>query len=181
MGLDLGRVQGIGGVELRTLAVGEAVLAAATALLGDSIATNLFMLGFAFQKGLIPLQEASILKAIELNGVAIDSNMQAFNWGRRAAVSLEQVEKIALPAKPVIVQMPQNLDTLIRRRIVFLTEYQSAAYAKRYEDLIARVRDAEAGIGAGVPARSRGGRSSISHCRVKAATPITISAPQAKL
>ncbi len=121
----------------------------ATALLGDSIATNLFMLGFAFQKSLIPLREASILKAIELNGVAIEANKQAFLWGRRAAVNLEQVEKVALPAKPVVVQMPQNLETLIRRRAAFLTEYQNAAYAKRYEDLVAKVRDAEAGIGAG--------------------------------
>ena len=121
----------------------------ATALLGDSIATNLFMLGFAFQKGLIPLQEESILKAIELNGVAVDANKQAFSWGRRAAVSLDQVEAIALPAKPIIVQMPQNLETLIRRRVAFLTEYQNAAYAKRYEDLVAKVRDGEAGIGAG--------------------------------
>ncbi len=107
------------------------------------------MLGFAFQKSLIPLQEASILKAIELNGVAIDANKQAFLWGRRAAVDLAQVEKVALPAKPVVVQMPQNLETLVRRRVAFLTEYQNAAYAKRYEDLVAKVRDAEAGIGAG--------------------------------
>ena len=121
----------------------------ATALLGDSIATNLFMLGFAFQKGLIPLQEESILQAIELNGVAVDSNKQAFDWGRRSAVSLEQVEKVALPARPIVVQMPQNLETLIRRRVVFLTEYQNAGYAKRYENLVAKVRDAEAVIGAG--------------------------------
>ena len=121
----------------------------ATALLGDSIATNLFMLGFAFQKGLIPLQEASILQAIELNGVAVDPNKQAFSWGRRGAVSLEQVDKIASPVKPMIVQMPQNLETLIRRRAAFLTEYQNAGYAKHYEDLVATVRDAETGIGAG--------------------------------
>jgi indolepyruvate ferredoxin oxidoreductase len=121
----------------------------ATALLGDSIATNLFMLGFAFQKGLIPLQEDSVLKAIELNGVAVDSNKQAFSWGRRAAVSPQQVESIALPAKPIVVQMPQNLETLIRRRSAFLTDYQNVAYAKRYEDLVAKVRDAEAGVGAG--------------------------------
>ena len=121
----------------------------ATALMGDSIATNLFMLGFAFQKGLIPLQEESILRAIDLNGVAADSNKQAFIWGRRAAVSLEQVEKIALPAKPIVVQMPQNLDTLIRRRAAFLTDYQNAAYAKRYEDLVTKVRDAEAAVGKG--------------------------------
>ena len=121
----------------------------ATALLGDSIATNLFMLGFAFQKGLIPLQEESILKAIELNGVAVDFNKQAFNWGRRAALNLAQVESIALPAKPIVVQMPQNLETLIRRRVAFLTEYQNTVYAKRYEDLVAKVRDAEAASGTG--------------------------------
>ena len=121
----------------------------ATALLGDSIATNLFMLGYAFQKGLVPLQEESILKAIELNGVAIEANQKAFEWGRRAAVNVQQVENIATPAKPVVVQMPQNLETLIRRRVAFLTDYQSARYARRYEDLLAQVRDAEAGIGAG--------------------------------
>ena len=121
----------------------------ATALLGDSIATNLFMLGFAFQKGLIPLQEASLLHAIELNGVAVESNKQAFSWGRRAAVQPELVEKLATPVNPVIVQMPQNLETLIRRRVAFLTEYQNAAYARRYEDLVAKVRATEAGVGAG--------------------------------
>ena len=121
----------------------------ATALFGDSIATNLFMLGFAFQKGLIPLQEASILKAIELNGVAIDFNKQAFEWGRRAAVSLDNVEKIAFPPKPVVMQMPENLESLIRRRVAFLTEYQDAAYAKRYEDRVAKVRAAEAALGTG--------------------------------
>ena len=121
----------------------------ATALLGDSIATNLFMLGFAFQKGLIPLGAESILKAIELNAVAIDANKQAFDWGRRAAVNPQQVEKVASPSQPVIVQMPQGLDTLIRRRVAFLTDYHNARYAKRYEDLVAKVRAAEAAIGAG--------------------------------
>jgi len=121
----------------------------ATALLGDSIATNLFMLGFAFQNGLIPLQQASILRAIELNAVSVDANKQAFDWGRRAAVDLTQVESIATPAQPVVVQMPQNLETLLRRRIAFLTEYQDAAYAKRYEGLVDNVRHAEARIGKG--------------------------------
>jgi indolepyruvate ferredoxin oxidoreductase len=120
----------------------------ATALLGDSIATNLFMLGFAFQKGLIPLQEDSLLRAIELNGVVVEANKQAFDWGRRAAVDLAQVERIALPAKPVVVQMPQNLQSLVRRRAGFLAAYQDAAYARRYEALIERVRDAEAKVSA---------------------------------
>ena len=121
----------------------------ATALLGDSIATNLFMLGFAFQNGLIPLQQASILRAIELNAVSVDANKQAFDWGRRAAVDLRQVETIATPGQPVVVQMPQSLETLLRRRIVLLTEYQDAAYAKRYETLVEKFRRAEARIGKG--------------------------------
>jgi len=118
----------------------------ATALMGDSIATNLFMLGFAFQKGLVPLAEASILRAIELNGVAVDSNKLSFQWGRRAALDLPQVERIALPGKPVVVQMPQSLDALIARRVAFLTEYQNAGYARRYQALVDRVRRAEAAV-----------------------------------
>ncbi|HTT36567.1 MAG TPA: indolepyruvate ferredoxin oxidoreductase family protein [Burkholderiales bacterium] len=118
----------------------------ATALMGDSIATNLFMLGFAFQKGLVPLGEASILRAIELNGVAIDSNKLSFHWGRRAAIDLQQVEQIALPGKPVVVQMPQTLDALIARRVAFLTEYQNAGYARRYHALVDKVRRAEAAV-----------------------------------
>jgi indolepyruvate ferredoxin oxidoreductase len=94
------------------------------------------------------LQEASLLKAIELNGVAVEANKQAFDWGRRAAVDLAQVERIALPAKPVVVQMPQNLQSLVRRRAGFLAAYQDAAYARRYEALIERVRDAEAKVSA---------------------------------
>jgi indolepyruvate ferredoxin oxidoreductase len=116
----------------------------ATALMGDSIATNLFMLGFAFQKGLIPLQQASILHAIELNAVAVDANKRAFEWGRRAAVDLTQVERIAVPSQPVVMQMPQSLDQLLARRVAFLTSYQNAAYAQRYAGLVEKVRAAEA-------------------------------------
>ncbi len=115
----------------------------ATALLSDSIATNLFMLGFAFQKGLIPLQETSITKAIELNGVAVEANRSAFSWGRRAAMNIDAVERIASPAQPVVVQLPQSLETLLRKRVAFLTDYQNAAYAQRYADFVERVRQAE--------------------------------------
>src|SRR5690606_1573517 len=69
----------------------------ATALLGDAIATNLFLTGYAFQKGLIPLSAGAIERAIELNGVAVDFNKQAFEWGRRAAVDLAGVEAAAGP------------------------------------------------------------------------------------
>ncbi len=121
----------------------------ATALMGDSIATNLFMLGFAFQKGLIPVGEAALMRAIELNGVAIDANKQAFLWGRRAAVDLDSVERVAAPARPVVVQFPESLDKLVERRIEFLTAYQNTAYAMRYSDLVERTRAAEARIGKG--------------------------------
>ena len=119
----------------------------ATALMGDSIATNLFMLGFAYQKGAIPVSEAALLRAIELNGVAIESNKKSFLWGRRAAVDLARVEKVAFPGKPVVLQMPQSIDTLVKRRVAFLTEYQDAAYAAKFEELMAEVRAAEAKVG----------------------------------
>ncbi len=121
----------------------------ATSLLGDSIASNLFMLGFAFQKGLIPLGEVSLLRAIELNGVAIEANKQALLWGRRYAVDEASVERTASPARPVIVQMPQSLEALVRRRAAFLTQYQNAAYAKRFEDRVEKVRAAESRLGKG--------------------------------
>jgi indolepyruvate ferredoxin oxidoreductase len=118
----------------------------ATALMGDSIATNLFMLGFAFQKGLVPLEEASLLHAIELNGVAVEANKQTFLWGRRAAADLQAVERVVSPAQPVIVKLPETLDRLIALHVEFLTAYQSAAYAQRYRDIVERVRLAESQI-----------------------------------
>jgi indolepyruvate ferredoxin oxidoreductase len=121
----------------------------ATALMGDSIAANLFMLGYAWQKGLVPLSEAALLRAIELNGVAVASNQRSFLWGRRAAVDLKRVEKIATPAQAIVVQMPQSLDSVITKRVEFLTAYQDRAYAATYEDLVARVRTIETDKGLG--------------------------------
>ncbi|KQQ32672.1 indolepyruvate ferredoxin oxidoreductase [Duganella sp. Leaf126] len=121
----------------------------ATALMGDSIAANLFMLGYAWQRGRIPLSEAALLRAIELNGVGIASNKQSFLWGRRAAVDLARVERVATPAKTVVVQMPQSLDTVINQRVAFLTAYQDAAYAARYTDLVSTVRERETALGLG--------------------------------
>jgi indolepyruvate ferredoxin oxidoreductase len=111
--------------------------------MGDSIAANLFMLGYAWQKGLVPLSEAALLRAIELNGVAVASNQRSFLWGRRAAVDLKRVEQVATPARTIAVQMPQSLDTMIRKRVEFLTGYQDAAYAAEYAGLVARVRELE--------------------------------------
>ena len=119
----------------------------ATALMGDAIATNLFMLGFAYQRGLLPLSSAALMRAIELNGVAIDANQQAFLWGRRAAVDLKAVERIASPAQPILLTMPETLAGLMKRHVAFLSAYQNAAYARQYEVLIDTVKQAEAACG----------------------------------
>ena len=114
----------------------------ATGLMGDSIATNLFMVGFAYQRGLLPVSEQALLRAIELNGTAIESNKQSFVWGRRAAVDPAHVTAAAIPsAKPESQRLSESLDEIIARRAEFLTAYQDAAYAKRYTDFVARVRD----------------------------------------
>jgi indolepyruvate ferredoxin oxidoreductase len=124
----------------------------ATGLMGDSIATNLFMVGYAYQRGLIPLSEAAILKAIELNGAAIDSNTLAFRWGRLAAVDPAKVAAAALPAaaKSDSQRLSESIDELIERRVKFLTDYQDAAYAQRYSALVAKVRDAEGRVMPGI-------------------------------
>ena len=119
----------------------------ATTLMGDAIATNLFMLGFAYQRGLLPLSSAALMRAIELNGVAIDANQQAFLWGRRAAVDLKAVERIASPAQPILLTMPETLAGLMKRHVAFLSAYQNAAYARQYEVLIDTVKQAEAACG----------------------------------
>ena len=118
----------------------------ATGLLGDSIAGNLFMLGFAYQRGLVPLSGEAIERAIALNGVAVEFNHAAFRWGRRAAIDPEFVRIRAIPpaAVPPWHRLSETLDELVSRRAAFLTDYQSAAYAARYASRVERVREAEA-------------------------------------
>src|SRR5690606_19357144 len=111
-----------------------------TRLLGDSIATNLFLLGFAYQQGLLPLSAQAIEKAITLNGVSAELNLQAFRWGRRAALEPEVVEALAQPAEqsePIC----QTLEEIVDWRVDFLTRYQNAGYARRYRQMVERVRD----------------------------------------
>jgi len=119
----------------------------ATALMGDTIATNLFMLGYAWQRGELPLTEVALLRAIEINGVAVRANQTAFLWGRRAAVDLAAVERIATPAQPVVLHLPESFDKLLARRVAFLTDYQDAAYAARFAAIVEQVRAAEAPLG----------------------------------
>jgi indolepyruvate ferredoxin oxidoreductase len=116
----------------------------ATALLGDSIATNLFMLGVAYQKGLVPVSGAAIDRAIALNGVAVAFNREAFLWGRRAAHRRAEVEREAAPREPVAAEtLSSSLDEAVSRRVAFLTQYQNAAYAARYVERVKRVEQAE--------------------------------------
>jgi indolepyruvate ferredoxin oxidoreductase len=115
----------------------------ATRLMGDAIAANLFLLGFAFQKGHVPVSAQALNQAIELNGVAVRANQQAFLWGRKAALDLQAVARVAAPEQTVLLQKPQGLDALIEDRTRQLTAYHSAAYAQRYASLVARVRLAE--------------------------------------
>ena len=118
----------------------------ATALMGDSIATNLFMLGYALQKGLVPISSEAINKAIELNGTAVKMNQAAFLWGRRAAVDLAAIERLIAPKAEIAAttKISATLEETVARRVEFLTGYQNAAYAEKYRNLVERVRQAEA-------------------------------------
>lgn len=173
----------------------------ATALLGDAIAANLFILGYAWQRALVPISFDALMRAIELNGAAIEMNKTAFAWGRLAAIDPRAVAEAAgvvrkvptaaeatphdlphlkpgewegnewgatsapratrkedelrhVPAKAADgdgvaflplddLRLSRSLDELIARRVAFLTDYQDAAYAKRYSDFVAKVREAE--------------------------------------
>ena len=126
--------------------------ALAVRLLGDSIYTNPMMLGYAWQKGWIPLTHESLVRAIELNGVAVERNKAAFDWGRHAAHDPSRVERALALANPneaqVIAFKPrETLDHIVARRVEFLTAYQNADYAERYRRFVADVQTAEAPLG----------------------------------
>jgi indolepyruvate ferredoxin oxidoreductase len=111
----------------------------ATGLLGDSLYGNMVMTGFAWQKGLIPLDRGAILRAIELNGASVDANKRAFALGREAAVDLAKLmAKVTPPPK-----LSQTLDELVKIRERDLTDYQDGAYAARYRSLVEKVRARE--------------------------------------
>src|SRR5690606_7088411 len=116
---------------------------------GDSIASNVFMLGYAWQKGYLPLGRSAIERAIELNGVAVQFNKLAFAWGRLAAHETEAVIKAAKPALQPLEDVPgkETLDDIISKREKWLTAYQDEAYARRYRWLVDRVRHQESSLG----------------------------------
>jgi indolepyruvate ferredoxin oxidoreductase len=118
------------------------------ALLGNSIGANTFLLGYAYQLGAIPIGAAAIEEAIGLNGEAVQMNLNAFRWGRRAAVDLASVEALTAPkvaqAGGDSRRLSENLDEMIERRVRFLADYQDDAYAARYRAFIDNVRRVEA-------------------------------------
>ncbi len=119
----------------------------ATALLGNSIGANIFMVGYAYQLGALPLTAESIERAIELNGEAVPMNLAAFQFGRRAAFDLASVEALIKPAPEAASdarRLSQSFDEIVVRRVGFLTGYQNAGYAGRYKALVGKVQAAEA-------------------------------------
>ncbi len=122
----------------------------AVALMGDSIAANLFLVGYALQKGLMPVGLPALERAIELNGRAPQMNKQALAWGRLAAHDLEKVRARAesqIPASQKVTKA-DTLEEIVARRVRFLTDYQNEKYAERYSDRVKRVASVERSIGA---------------------------------
>ncbi|MBP6651125.1 MAG: indolepyruvate ferredoxin oxidoreductase family protein [Xylophilus sp.] len=118
--------------------------AVANALMGDTLYANPMLLGYAWQKGWVPLDYASLMRAIELNNVAIENNKTAFEWGRRAAHDLAAVQKLASPGQVIEFKKRETVESLVQRRVDFLTGYQNAAYAEQYRAFVEQVQKAEA-------------------------------------
>src|SRR6478672_2485572 len=119
----------------------------ATALLGNSIGSNMFMLGYAYQLGALPLSADAIERAIEMNGEAVPMNIAAFRYGRRAAVDPKAIETLIEPRPQQqndSLKLSQSFGETVDRRTAFLTAYQNAGYAQRYRNWIEKVRTVEA-------------------------------------
>ena len=121
----------------------------ATKLVGDAVGANLFMVGFAWQRGMIPVSLDSLQRAIELNGVAIGLNRSALAWGRRAAIDLPAVQAAAKGGTPAHHRLSSSVEETISRRVAFLTDYQNAVYAADYADFVAGVHRAEEAVAPG--------------------------------
>jgi indolepyruvate ferredoxin oxidoreductase len=133
----------------------------ARVLLGDEINTNILMLGYAWQKGLVPLRLESIYQAIELNGVAVETNQQAFAFGRLAAHDLTKIDAMldaVLKEGDSEEPIAETLADIIARRTTYLSAYQNNAYASRYQNLVKKLQDKEKQImGEGADALSLAG------------------------
>ena len=112
----------------------------ATRLVGDAMGANLFLVGIAYQQGLLPLSGAALEKAIEVNGVSIDMNRQAFEWGRRYAHQRDRVEALVHHEAPTTLTA---LEDILKDRMMRLVDYQSEDYAQAY---VSRVRSLESEV-----------------------------------
>ncbi len=113
-------------------------------LMGNTVFSNIFILGYAWQQGLVPISLSAILQAIQLNGVAVEQNKQSFYWGRLAAEDLMFVEHAAgnIPE-----QISSQLDDIVRTRKQFLVSYQNQSYADSYYEFVEKVKSAEQKLG----------------------------------
>ncbi|MEL6477966.1 MAG: indolepyruvate ferredoxin oxidoreductase family protein [Pseudomonadota bacterium] len=115
-------------------------------MLGDAIFSNVMMLGAAWQAGMVPLSEAALRRAIELNGAAVEGNLKAFEIGRWAVAMPGQAAEMLGEETA----LEETLEEKIARRSQHLTAYQNARLARRYEALVARARDVDDALGAAV-------------------------------
>lgn len=137
-----GRIQRVTGVENAHFVPATAIV---TRLMGEAIASNMFLLGYAFQSGRLPLSCDAIKRAIELNGAAVETNLQAFAWGRRAAHDLDEVRTAA--GIETGTAEAEGLQSLIERNVRFLVSYQNDAYGEVYRQFVEQVHAAEDRIG----------------------------------
>ena len=124
--------------------------AVASRLMGDTIYINPMLLGYAWQKGWLPLTRDALMRAMELNGVQVENNKTAFEWGRQAAHDWASVENAlgrSGGGQVIEFKKRENLDAIVRRRVEFLTQYQNARYAETYRAFVAKVEDKEKPLG----------------------------------
>jgi indolepyruvate ferredoxin oxidoreductase len=131
-------VDGVGAFDADTLA---------KQLMGDTIYVNPMILGYAWQKGWLPLHRESLVRAIELNDVQVKNNLAAFEWGRHAAHQPDALMKTIQPSQVIQFKKRESLEDLIADRMTRLTDYQDNAYALLYQGIVARVQAAEAPLG----------------------------------
>eukprot|EP01036_Dinobryon_divergens_P002350 gene2350-3092_t len=101
----------------------------------------------AWQQGRVPLSYDALMRAIELNAVAVENNKTAFEWGRQAAVRPEELQKRVRPGQIIEFKKRESVESLVARRVEFLTGYQEAAYAGEYKQFVGKVQRAEAAVG----------------------------------
>ncbi|MGY9049528.1 MAG: DUF6537 domain-containing protein, partial [Rhodobacterales bacterium] len=110
----------------------------ARATMGDSIFSNMMILGAAWQRGLVPLSKSALVTAVTLNGAAVDKNLRAFEIGRWAVLHSEQAAQLSAPK---VVQMPKTLEERIAFRADHLVAYQGKRLAKRYQRMLDPITD----------------------------------------